>query len=152
MILSVTHNLAAPPDADTAWLREQLARIAVGLGVRDGRLTVVLQDDARMTELHEKYKGEGGTTDVLTFDLCDTPGGLEGEVHVCVDEARRCAGELGHPVGHELLLYAVHGLLHLLGYDDTDDASFRVMHEKEDELLRAIGLGEVFAARKGGLA
>ena len=54
--------------------------------------------------------------------------------------ARRQATQRGHDVRLELLLYALHGLLHLLGEDDRTDADFRRMHEKENELLRALGL------------
>ena len=110
---------------------------------------MVLQGDREMSRLHRRYKKARGTTDVLTFDLSEIPGRVVGEVHVCVDVALRRAEELGHPLQNELLLYAVHGLLHLCGYDDTDARSFRAMHAKEDELLRAIGVGDVFARRGG---
>jgi probable rRNA maturation factor len=67
-----------------------------------------------------------------------------GEVVLCVDEAARQAAEQGHTVAEELLLYAVHGLLHLCGYDDRTPADFAVMHAREDEILTHIGVGRLF--------
>jgi probable rRNA maturation factor len=96
--------------------------------------------------------GDTRTTDVLTFDLRDRkpPRDREGvalelETVVCIDEARRRAAELNHPVRHELLLYCVHSLLHVQGYDDKSPAAARRMHAREDELLRAIGVGPVYS-------
>ena len=118
------------------------------------RLTVVIVDDAQMSQLHSRYAGAKGTTDVLTFDLSEPqPSGSkpqaspDGEIYICVDEARRRAAEFGHQPRLELLLYAVHGLLHLLGYDDHTARGFRKMHAMEDRLLQAIGVGPVFSRR-----
>lgn len=141
-----------PPDP--AWLEQMLRRVCGLLELRIAALNVIVIDDDRMADLHRQYRGVEGTTDVLTFDLADPPPAnsktspdpeaIEGEVYICLDEARRRADQLAHPVRHELLLYAVHGLLHLVGYDDHDPDRRRLMHEKEDELLSALGIGPVF--------
>ena len=67
---------------------------------------------------------------------------------LCLDEAARRSRDLEHPVEHELLLYAIHGVLHVLGHDDHDPAAFERMHAEEDRILEAIGVGPVF--RRGG--
>lgn len=115
-------------------------------GVALRHVSVVLVGDARMCTLHGRFMNDPTPTDVLTFELehdardrC-----THGEIIVCVDEARRASRRIGTRVEHELLLYAVHGLLHLCGYDDRDPRSYRAMHEREDQLLRAIGIGAVF--------
>lgn len=101
--------------------------------------------DAEMAVAHGRWKGDPETTDVLTFDLREGGAGpLDTDLLLCVDEASRRASELGHPVEHELLLYAVHGVLHCLGHDDADEASAALMHEAEDRLLGAMGVGAVF--------
>lgn len=106
-------------------------------------------DDAQMAEAHERWGGVPGTTDVLTFDLRDGRAAHDGEIDadvlVCVDEARRQAEARGLAVVHELLLYVLHAMLHCMGYDDHDDEDFRAMHEREDAVLREIGVGDVFA-------
>lgn len=123
------------------WLGDQLARIASNSGMIRGRVTIVLVDDAYMAKLHRQYKGTADTTDVLTFDMRDQPTDpLEADVVICLDEAAR------HPndTRHEVLLYAIHGLLHLRGYDDRDPLDAAVMHRKEDEWLTKIGIGPVY--------
>jgi probable rRNA maturation factor len=114
-------------------------------GLRE--LSVALVGDARMSDLHKRFMGIAGPTDVLTFptetDSRDRV--TSGEVVVCVPEAKRQAGARKIPVQHELLLYALHGMLHLLGYDDRTDRAFRVMHHTEDALMSKLGLGPVFA-------
>ena len=132
------------PAAD-GWLQPLVARVAALAGVGAGRLNLALVDDRTMERLHEQYCGVRGTTDVLTFDLRDSPDELlEGDLALCVDEAARQGAQHGHPARVELLLYAVHGLLHLLGHDDRDPRAAAAMHRREDELLRAAGVGAVF--------
>jgi len=55
-------------------------------------------------------------------------------------------------VRHELLLYALHGLLHCCGYDDSTDADREVMHTEEDRILEAIGVGRVYGTNSGSNA
>ena len=87
---------------------------------------------------------------MLTFELEHDPRGgvVSGEVVICVPEARRQAKKRRSPVERELLLYALHGMLHLIGFDDRTEAGYRKMHEKEDEVLTELGAGPVFAAAR----
>jgi probable rRNA maturation factor len=92
---------------------------------------------------------------VLTFDLSDqTPPReakvcgegtcIDGEIVVSLDTATRQADKLGHSVAAELALYAVHGILHLLEYNDDSPANTERMHEVEDEILGSLGLGSIY--------
>jgi rRNA maturation RNase YbeY len=110
-------------------------------------VSVVLVGDTRMSSLHGRFMNDPTPTDVLTFELEHDAKGrcTEGEIVVCVDEARRASRRVGTRPEDELLLYAVHGVLHLCGYDDRDERSYRAMHQREDRLLRDIGVGAVFA-------
>jgi len=144
-------------DDDRQWLRAHLGRVIEQLGLRRVQLGVVIVDDPRMASMHRDYLGVDGTTDVITFDLREAGGdagapidAVDGEVYLCLDEARRRAEQFGHPARQELLLYATHGLLHLLGYDDHDEDDHHRMHAKEDELLEAVGVGATYGAREGG--
>jgi probable rRNA maturation factor len=71
---------------------------------------------------------------------------LTGEVVLSVDTARREAARRGHSPYDELLLYAVHGVLHLLGHDDHDPLRRRRMRAAERRALAALGVGPVFRA------
>ena len=121
-----------------------VARLAAGAdGAHDVRVQVV--GDALMGELHERHSGIAGTTDVLTFDLREEgEGPLDVDIAVCLDEARRACAERGHDELDELTLYALHGVLHCLGYDDHDANAYRAMHEREDAILREAGLNVRF--------
>lgn len=146
------------PRPDLRWVSGKLAEVAALLPLAGSKLSVVVIDDAKMAAMHEQFTGVTGTTDVLTFDLCDhapptrdrsgnpapPAGPLDGEIYLCLDEARRRAEQFGHTVEAELLLYAVHGTLHLLGYDDHRPADHRRMHAEEDRLLEAVGVGAVY--------
>jgi probable rRNA maturation factor len=109
-------------------------------------LSVALVGDATMSELHERFLSIAGPTDVLTFPLDEGERGqcVSGEVVVCVPEARRQAKARAIPVEHEVLLYAVHGMLHLSGFDDRTQADYRKMHRTEDRILTELGIGATF--------
>lgn len=101
-----------------------------------------------MAAAHARYAGVEGTTDVLTFSLAPSGAPVDADVMVCLDEAERQGERLGHLPRRELLLYALHGLLHALGFDDHDDASFKTMHDTEDRLLEELGVGRTFGAER----
>ncbi len=144
VVLNIESDQAG--DCDPAWLTGKLQQIIEQLTLRRAAYTAVIVDDAQMSRLHEQYAGVAGTTDVLTFDMADEPRSdvVDGEAYVCIEEARRRVADLPHDLNTELLLYATHGLLHLLGYDDHDPADHRQMHQREDELLERVGVGRAF--------
>lgn len=149
-----------PIDADLVdWLQEQVTRAVTLCEVVQAQLTVAIVADDEMAQLHEQYTGVQGTTDVLTFDLLtdsapaeggSPPGSneptviIEGDIVVCIDEAQRQAGQRDHDARHELLLYAIHGLMHLLGEDDHAQEDYQRMHAREDALLKQMGFGPLF--------
>lgn len=142
--LNLHTDEADPPIS--GWLEACLMRIAGLLKLDRGVVSIVIVDDAEMARLHRQHRQENGTTDVLTFDLRDsTQDDVEGDLVICIDEAARQAAGRGHETRLEVLLYAVHGLLHLLDYDDHNPQDALAMHIREDELLTAIGYGPVYS-------
>jgi len=115
-------------------------------------LSLALVNDSAMSKLHEQFMSIAGPTDVLTFPIDEDSRGriISGEVVVCVPEARRQARVMGTTVQREVLLYALHGMLHLCSFDDRTAAGFQEMHRTEDEIFKRLGVGPVFApeARK----
>ncbi len=133
------------------WVLTRLKRILKILGAKKGTWTIRAVCDDEMVEMHDRTMGLRTTTDVLTFDMREGRKGgaregaaVELETMICVDEARRRAKEMGHAVRKELLLYCVHSLLHVQGYDDVTAVGARRMHAREDALLVAIGVGAVY--------
>lgn len=106
-------------------------------GIEITALNIILIGDRKMARLHRDYSGIRGTTDVLTFDLSEN-GVLEGEVYVCLDQAKRQAKYYRATLRDEVARLAVHGLLHLAGYRDKSETEKREMRRLEDTcLLRA---------------
>lgn len=137
--------------AYASYVKRQLRQAIAHIPSAPREISVAFVGDARMSELHERFMKIPGPTDVLTFELDHDAKGrvTAGEIVVCVPEAKRRAKELGHELKQELLLYALHGVLHLSGYDDRTDADYRRMHRAEDRILSRIGIGPVFAKRPG---
>lgn len=146
------------PSLDVAWIQRSLCRALEALNLQSGSVRIRVVEDAEMADLHRRYSGLNSTTDVLTFDLLDhdsdeedvpvddkgDPLVVDVDIVVCVDEARRQAATRSHDVEAELVLYGLHGMLHCLGYDDHEEDEYVAMHAREDEILKAIGIGAVF--------
>ncbi len=105
-------------------------------GVRDAELTIVFISDGKMVNLNRQYLHHRYTTDVLSFPLQDEgKPGIEGEVYVNLDQARRQAKEYDVSFPDELRRLVVHGTLHLVGYTDDTQRGKRTMTRKEDSYL-----------------
>jgi len=109
-------------------------------------LSIALVDDKQMSDLHLRFMNIAGPTDVLTFPIDVDESGriITGEVVICIPQARRQSKELGVPILDELLLYALHGMLHLMGLDDRNETDYTHMHCIEDDILTRMGVGKVF--------
>ena len=110
-----------------------------------GAVTVALVPDRRIRALNRQYRGKDQATDVLSFPA-EEPGQL-GDIVIALGVARRQAAAAGHPVGTELRVLALHGLLHLLGYDHEQDDGH--MARLERRLRRKAGLREGLIERAG---
>lgn len=109
-----------------------------------GSVTVALVPDGHVRRLNARYRGLDSATDVLSF-AADEPGQL-GEVVIACGVATRQARKARHPVQVELRVLALHGLLHLLGYDHEHDDGR--MAQVERRLRRKGGLSEGLIERE----
>jgi len=105
-------------------------------------------DDKFIRTLNNKYRGIDKPTDVLSFSLqegaikspeveCDK---LLGDIIISVETAQRQADNLNHSMEKELTVLLIHGLLHLTGYDHEKDKDYKIMREKESEILKIFAL------------
>ncbi len=103
---------------------------------RTAEIGIVFVNDIAMRNLNTKYLGHRYTTDVLSFPLSlPAAPSLEGELYVNLDQARRQAAEYGVTMNNEIARLVIHGLLHLLGYDDRTKAAKARMTAEEDKWL-----------------
>ena len=88
---------------------------------------VALVDDETSARVHQDFMSIPGETDVITFD--------HGEIVIGIEVAWRQAGEFGEPEWREVFRYLVHGLLHLAGHEDAEDADREVMETAQEALV-----------------
>lgn len=117
-------------------------------GRKSGRLEIAVVGGAEMRRQHAAWMGDSSETDVLTFDLREDGRSprVDGQLIVCSAVARREARRRGADWRSELLLYVVHGCLHLCGYDDHRPTDAARMHRLEDRILTRLGRGPVFGS------
>ena len=120
-------------------LAELVRFVAAEERVRAAEVDLAVVTSAQMAALNRRYLRRAGPTDVLSFDLSDDPAeGIRAQIVVCGDIAARQALRRGHTAQQELMLYVVHGLLHLIGcYEDASPQAAARMHARQEELLEA---------------
>lgn len=109
----------------------------------NGFVSVALVDDATIHELNHRFLNHDWPTDVLSFVLQEDGDTLEGEVVASVETAAATAPDYGWSAAEELLLYVVHGVLHLVGYRDNTRSAAEEMHAREASHLQRLGISEV---------
>ncbi len=127
-------------------LRVDRRRVAAAIAVLDarpekfrggcppGELSLAFLTDAALARLHADFMDDPTPTDVITF-AGDAAAGLAGEICVSVDMAARAARQRRGPFAAELMLYVVHGWLHLAGYDDLRPTRKRRMRTAESRAM-----------------
>lgn len=119
-------------------MRESIKKIEFfqdHLKIETGPLSISFISDDEMALMNRKYLSHEGTTDIITFDYSQDNKIIEGELLICVDEAKRQAGHYKVSLDNEITRLIFHGLLHLSGFDDTTQSKRKKMKEKENELL-----------------
>jgi probable rRNA maturation factor len=132
------------PDLDPLRLQRIVDRCCADEGLDAVQLSLLIVDDAESARLHAEHFDQGDCTDVMSFpDGGDDPESgrrLLGDLAVCWPVAQREALRRTRLAGDELLLYILHGLLHLLGYDDIDPVDRQEMWRRQSELLAPEGI------------
>jgi probable rRNA maturation factor len=114
--------------------------------IEQATISVAIVDNACIRRLHREYLCDDSPTDVLSFVLERGKASLEGEVIASAETAAAVAAQFGWTVDDELLLYVVHGTLHLVGYDDSDSESLAEMRARERHYLGLFGLAPQYEA------
>ena len=124
-----------PFPVDVERLREAVRRVLSDHGKTKGSISLAVVDDATIHDVNRRFLNHDEPTDVVTFVLEETETLLDGEIVLGADVAARTAAELGVDPADELLLYVVHGALHLVGYDDLSPEPRVEMRKQEREYL-----------------
>ena len=126
-------------DVDADLLKQAVRVVLAGESVDRADVSLAIVDDPTICKLNRKYLKHDYATDVLSFLLSGDGEPLEGEVIASADTADRESTQYGWSMMDELVLYVIHGTLHLVGYDDATDADRAEMRVKEKECLAKLG-------------
>ncbi len=170
--LSISRECELAKDIADALLKKAVSATLTRHNVTRAQISIALVDDARIASINESFLQLAGPTDVITFDLRDDPpansnessspsdklspaqanddraGDIDGEIVISVETALRESVQRGHSLEAEVALYAVHGALHLLDYDDQTEEEAQRMHAMEDVILATVGVGTVYGKPK----
>jgi len=139
MVIDI-RNLQDRVNIDEAKVRSCAKRALIDMGEEGVELSILFVNDAYIKRLNSKYRDTDSRTDVLAFSMRQGEGisqhsEILGDIVISTQTARREAVRRKEPVQKELNLYLVHGILHLLGYDDEKPGARKKMRAKEKELL-----------------
>lgn len=110
----------------------------------DGEISIELTNDGVIHEYNRDFRHVDRPTDVLSFPAFEgdsiicTPDGHLGDIMISVDTAERQAEELGHSAAREIMFLAIHGTLHILGYDHMRPEDEEIMTYKQREIMRSM--------------
>ncbi len=131
---------------DNALIRRAVRTVLMGEGCRKAKISIAVVTDPTIHALNKRFLDHDYPTDVLTFPLDNGKAGLEGEIVISSDTAIRQGAEYENDPQRELLLYIVHGVLHLMDYDDQNEAAERAMRAREQHYLKQLDLPEATPA------
>ena len=138
---------------DTRFLRTLTQAILQEIAPAQSEIGIHLVNTREMTALNQKYLGHEGSTDVITFDHQDIPNRrgqshrpLYGELFISMDDAIQQARDHDTHWMSEVVRYVIHGVLHLLGYDDLDPSDRRIMKRAEQRIV--VEIAESWDLRK----
>lgn len=116
-------------------IRDWLKSVALNEGFEIQALSYVFLTDENLKSLNDKHLNHNYYTDILTFDLSDIDKMIEADIFISVDRVRENAQTEKVNFNEELMRVIVHGLLHLLGYDDKSDQDKLQMRAEENKRL-----------------
>ena len=119
----------------------KVARMIVDdFGFDQSEISIAFVDDPTIRDLNKQYLNHDYETDVISFVLEESETALTGQLLVSTDTAEKMGQQIGVPMQHEVLLYVIHGMLHLVGFDDTDPESAEKMRAAEADYLSRFGI------------
>ncbi len=105
-----------------------------------GAIAVVLTTDEHLQELHHRHLQDDSPTDIMTFPYSSEGEPVSGDIVISVDRAAEQAAAEGWSLEDELVFIVIHGVLHLCGWDDQDDASRSRMLARQREIMTQLEL------------
>lgn len=122
-------------DFDETIARDWVIKTILEEGGEPGIIQFIFSDDERLLEINQTYLGHDTLTDIITFNYNDEYEGISGDIFISIPRVRENAVSFDVSFENELYRVIIHGILHLLGYDDQNDTSSIQMRAKENYYL-----------------
>ncbi|MBN2479310.1 MAG: rRNA maturation RNase YbeY [Parachlamydiales bacterium] len=124
---------------DKTKIKKQISKIFLKEKIKTDEVVFYFVDEKTIKKLHKKFFNDPTLTDCITLPIdppnCKKPHSILGEAFICTDTAIKYAKKHNIDQNHELTLYIIHCILHLIGYDDIDEIDEKIMRKKEKELI-----------------
>lgn len=151
MSIDLLDETATLAENDLEFVEKVLQHAAVSEAVGDAEVSVTFVTNEAIQEINKEYRGKDAPTDVISFAMeelgegeTDIVGSDEprmlGDIIISLDRTREQAADYGHSFERELGFLAVHGFLHLLGYDHMTEEDEKKMFSKQEEILSSLGI------------
>ncbi len=134
------HHSELVRNCDVRRMKKSIQSIAEDYGWVHGDISIALISDLEIREVNNNHLSHNYATDVISFDLSNNNDFLEGEIIASVETADREAKEHGWQGDDELLLYVIHGMLHIIGLGDKKAKETKVMRDAERHYLNQFNL------------
>ena len=158
-VLVVADSWQTEPDAEAVIQRAIAAAAEIAdADIGEAELAVMLTDDAGIRTLNNNWRGIDNPTNVLSFPALQPTGRsgpddaprMLGDIAIAYDTTRKEADDEQKPFDHHLSHLAIHGFLHLIGYDHEKDNEAEIMEALEREILAQLGIPDPYADRNPG--
>lgn len=129
-------------------VRRAVTEAAAALSTEGTELAIVLADDSAMRALNHRWRGVDAATNVLSFPTKNDASGHLGDIVLAFETIAQEARAERKPLAHHLAHLAVHGVLHLAGYDHQRREEARRMERRERDILKRLGIPDPYRPRR----
>ena len=151
MSIDLLDETATLAEKDLEFVEKVLQHAAAEEAVGDAEVSVTFVTNSAIQEINKEYRGKDAPTDVISFAMEEHGEGepeiigsaeprILGDIIISLDRTKEQAADYGHSFERELGFLAVHGFLHLLGYDHMTEEDEKKMFSKQEEILSSLGI------------
>ena len=133
--VQLIYDMEETADLDDDWLNSTCKNILNDKDQNTADISIILTNDKKLRKLKKEYFGEDVFTDTISFNLEEDGDPIDGEIYISLNRVSENAREFKQNIERELKRVIIHGILHLLGYDDQTLKEKETMTRLEDHYL-----------------
>ena len=133
--VQLIYDIEVTADIDDDWINSICKNILNDKDKNTANISIILTNDKKLLQLKNQYFQQNLLTDVITFNLEEDGDPIEGEIYISLNRVSENAIKFKQDIGIELKRVIIHGILHLLGYDDQTTEEKKIMIQMEDHYL-----------------